>query len=108
MPRRAPDAGRGSQRGMGGTLTHPIIALLALAACSTPQPKPPLPAAPPLPEAGPGDTYIPSIPIGYDAFRAWDQWPRLRIGTRTTMRSTYDRAGGNEGADASHFLRVTA
>ncbi len=29
----------------------------------------------------------------------------LRIGARTYMRSTYDRAGGNEGADASHFIR---
>ncbi|HKP60431.1 MAG TPA: DUF2961 domain-containing protein [Polyangiales bacterium] len=33
---------------------------------------------------------------------------RLRIGTRTYMRSTYDRAGGNEGVDASHFLRQDA
>ncbi|MES1165544.1 MAG: DUF2961 domain-containing protein, partial [Verrucomicrobiota bacterium] len=31
--------------------------------------------------------------------------PVLRIGARTYMRSTYDRAGGNEGADASHFIR---
>jgi hypothetical protein len=38
----------------------------------------------------------------------WDRWPQLRIGTRVSMRSTYDRSGGNEGADASHFLRVTA
>ncbi|MDB6056571.1 MAG: hypothetical protein JWO95_415 [Verrucomicrobiales bacterium] len=27
-----------------------------------------------------------------------------RIGVRAYMRSTYDRSGGNEGADASHFL----
>ena len=27
-----------------------------------------------------------------------------RIGMRAYMRSTYDRSGGNEGADASHFL----
>jgi hypothetical protein len=33
---------------------------------------------------------------------------RVRLGTRTYMRSTYDRAGGNEGVDASHFLRQTA
>jgi hypothetical protein len=44
------------------------------------------------------------IPIGLDAYRAWDQWPLQRIGMRAYMRSTYDRNGGNEGADASHFL----
>src|ERR1700728_4669486 len=44
------------------------------------------------------------IPIGLDAYRSWDQWPRQRIGMRAYMRSTYDRRGGNEGADASHFL----
>ena len=32
------------------------------------------------------------------------QWPVQRIGARAYMRSTYDRAGGNESADASHFL----
>ncbi|HEV2484721.1 MAG TPA: DUF2961 domain-containing protein [Terracidiphilus sp.] len=44
------------------------------------------------------------IPVGLDAYRAWDQWPNQRIGMRAYMRSTYDRTGGNEGADASHFL----
>jgi hypothetical protein len=44
------------------------------------------------------------IPIGLDAYRDWDQWPVLRLGMRTYLRSTYDRSGGNEGADASHFL----
>jgi hypothetical protein len=44
------------------------------------------------------------IPVGLDAYRAWDQWPAQRIGMRAYMRSTYDRRGGNEGADASHFL----
>jgi hypothetical protein len=39
-----------------------------------------------------------------DAFRQWDRWPYQRIGVRAYMRSTYDRRGGNEGADASHFL----
>jgi D-arabinan exo alpha-(1,3)/(1,5)-arabinofuranosidase (non-reducing end) len=38
----------------------------------------------------------------------WDQWPTQRIGARAYMRSTYDRSGGNEGADASHFLFQTA
>jgi hypothetical protein len=46
----------------------------------------------------------PPIPIGYDAYRQWDKWHVQRVGMRTYMRSTYDRRGGNEGADASHFL----
>src|SRR5207244_5609752 len=46
----------------------------------------------------------PTIPVGLDAYRQWDKWPLQRIGARASMRSTYDRAGGNEGADASHFL----
>ena len=44
------------------------------------------------------------IPIGLDAYRLWNLWPYQRIGLRAYMRSTYDRAGGNERADASHFL----
>src|ERR1700710_1213119 len=46
----------------------------------------------------------PPIPIGLDAYRSWDRWPEQRIGMRTYMRSTYERGGANEGADASHFL----
>jgi len=46
----------------------------------------------------------PVIPVGWDAYRMWDRWPYQRIGARTYLRSTYDRRGGNEGADASHFL----
>src|SRR5262249_33750012 len=46
----------------------------------------------------------PVIPTGLDAYRMWERWPYQRIGARTYMRSTYDRSGGNEGADASHFL----
>src|SRR5438046_2220859 len=46
----------------------------------------------------------PVIPVGLDAYRLWDRWPQQRIGARAYMRSTYDRRGGNEGADASHFL----
>src|ERR1051325_11557432 len=46
----------------------------------------------------------PTVPIGLDAYRRWDLWPQQRIGVRAYMRSTYDRRGGNEGADASHFL----
>src|SRR5947209_1977223 len=46
----------------------------------------------------------PTIPVGLDAYRQWDRWPIQRIGVRAYMRSTYDRRGGNEAADASHFL----
>src|ERR1700730_10234637 len=46
----------------------------------------------------------PVVPVGLDAYRQWERWPYQRIGVRAYMRSTYDRAGGNEGADASHFL----
>jgi hypothetical protein len=46
----------------------------------------------------------PEIPVALDAYRQWERWPYQRIGARAYMRSTYDRAGGNEGADASHFL----
>src|SRR5260370_7960594 len=44
------------------------------------------------------------LPVGLDAYRAWDRWDEQKIGMRAYMRSTYDRTGGNEGADASHFL----
>ena len=46
----------------------------------------------------------PTIPVGLDAYRHWDKWPYQRIGARAYMRSTYDRRGGNETADAAHFL----
>ena len=46
----------------------------------------------------------PVIPVGLDAYRMWDKWPSQRIGARAYMRSTYDRSGKNESADASHFL----
>ncbi len=51
-----------------------------------------------------GRNVLPTIPVGLDAYRMWDKWPQQRIGVRAYMRSTYDRAGGNESADASHFL----
>ena len=47
---------------------------------------------------------LPTIPVGLDAYRLWEQWPVQRIGVRAYMRSTYDRKGGNERADAAHFL----
>jgi len=46
----------------------------------------------------------PVIPVGMDAYLQWERWAYQRIGVRAYMRSTYDRAGGNERADASHFL----
>ena len=46
----------------------------------------------------------PAIPVGLDAYRMWGRWPMQRLGVRAYMRSTYDRTGGNETADASHFL----
>ncbi len=46
----------------------------------------------------------PVIPVGLDAYRQWERWPSQRIGMRAYMRSTHDRTGGNESADASHFL----
>jgi len=46
----------------------------------------------------------PAIPVGLDCYRQWERWPYQRIGARAYLRSTYDRSGGNEGADASHFL----
>ena len=50
----------------------------------------------------------PVIPVGLDAYLMWDRWPYQRIGARAYMRSTYDRTGGNETADASHFLYQVA
>ncbi len=68
-----------------------VLAALILAVC-------------PVTAAQPADDGPPVIPVGLDCYRMWDQWPSQRIGARAYMRSTYDRTGGNEGADASHFL----
>jgi hypothetical protein len=46
----------------------------------------------------------PVIPVGADAYLQWERWPYQRLGARAYMRSTYDRRGGNQSADASHFL----
>ena len=53
-------------------------------------------------------TNLPVTPVGLDAYRQWDLWPQQRVGVRAYMRSTYDRRGRNEAADASHFLYQTA
>ena len=47
---------------------------------------------------------LPIVPVGDDAYLMWDRLPYHRIGVRASMRSTYDRTGGNRDADASHFL----
>jgi Protein of unknown function (DUF2961) len=56
-------------------------------------------------EAPPPSAEPPEIPFGLDAFRQWERWPYLRIGVRSYMRSTFDRTGGNNNADAAHFIR---
>lgn len=38
----------------------------------------------------------------------WNRWPQQRIGERAGMRGTHNRRGGNEAADASHFLYQVA
>lgn len=85
---------RDGTKRMGG------IACALLLGCSADPPAvtspPPAPAPPPV------------IPVGLDAYRQWERLPYLRLGVRAYLRSTYDRAGGNEGADASHFLRQDA
>ncbi len=42
--------------------------------------------------------------MGSDAYLMWDHWPDQHVGERAYLRSTYDRSGGNDWADASHFL----
>ena len=74
--------------------------------CHASMPSEPSDDAPAAPEPSIDD--VPVTPIGFDAYRSWQRMFQLRIGTRTMMSSTYDRCGGNEGADASHFLRQEA
>jgi hypothetical protein len=57
------------------------------------------------PEAGASAREPPTLPVGYAAFDDLGRLPLVRIGQRAYLASTYDRAGGNEGVDASHFLR---
>ncbi len=58
-------------------------------------------------DAPPAD--LPLIPVGADAYTRWDHWADLRVGTRTSMRSTYDRQGIRESGaateDTGNFLR---
>ncbi|HTB84005.1 MAG TPA: DUF2961 domain-containing protein [Candidatus Sulfotelmatobacter sp.] len=64
--------------------------------------------AAPLSTTLPAVADLPVVPVGYDAYRQWDRWPQQHIGVRAYLSSTYDRTGGNEGADASHFLYQSA
>jgi hypothetical protein len=61
-----------------------------------------VPAAPQMKNSS--SLQLPVVPVGLDAIVQWDRWPYQRYGTRTYMRGTYDRQGGNRAADASHFL----
>src|SRR5579871_784950 len=89
------------------TVTKILAAIVALQGLACQRP----PSSVRLPTTGAGGAgpdagaEPPIFPLGVDAIRGWDRWPVLRLGTRTYMRSTYDRSGGNEGADASHFIR---
>jgi hypothetical protein len=49
----------------------------------------------------------PVIPTGLDTYRLWTKWPYQRIGMRAYMRSTYDRNGNNERADAAHTFYIS-
>ncbi len=75
---------------MHRTLTLPLLATAALIGSLAPSTS--------------AEVKTPTIPVELDAFRQWERWPYQRIGARAYMRSTYDRRGGNETADASHFL----
>jgi hypothetical protein len=94
------------------------VVLLACHACETHgTAASPHANAPPPGATGPGIVGVgtgeleqdnPPIPVGLEAYRRWDRWPYVRLGMRAYMRSTYDRTGGNDTADASHFLRLEA
>ena len=36
------------------------------------------------------------IPRGYEAYTAWEQLPRLRLGVKSSLASSYDRSGAND------------
>ncbi len=44
---------------------------------------------------------FPGIVAGYDAYTAWEDWARLRVGVQAGLASSYDRTGGN--ADYSQY-----
>jgi hypothetical protein len=79
---------KGSRRRNAGL----SLVLFLITACARAQEAPPSPRPP-------------QIPFGLDAFTQWERWPYLRIGVRCYMRSTFDRSGGNDNADAAHFIR---
>ena len=56
-----------------------------------------------LPNDGNADA-PPVVPVALDAYRQWQRWAQQRIGVRAYLRSTFDRTGHNNTADASHYL----
>ncbi len=50
----------------------------------------------------------PTVPVALDAYRQWQRWAQQRIGVRAYLRSTFDRTGHNNTADASHYLYQVA
>src|ERR1700688_2622363 len=44
------------------------------------------------------------LPVGLDAYRAWDRWDEQKIGMRAYMRSTYDKIGRKAAANAAPYL----
>ncbi len=45
--------------------------------------------------------YFSEAVAGYDAYTAWEDWARLRLGVQAGLASSYDRSGGNN--DYSHY-----
>src|SRR5215204_3276222 len=85
-------SGRGKMRGSRRRNASLSLVLVLIATCARAQDSTPAPK-------------LPQVPFGLDAFTQWERWPYLRIGVRCYMRSTFDRTGGNNNADAAHFIR---
>ncbi len=57
-------------------------------------------------DAGPAFRPLPEAPVGTDALRRWSELHLVRVNVRAGMTGTWDRAGGNAGNDAGHFVRA--
>ena len=106
-PAPGPGINRLTTRAAGGVFSFLLAATTSIVLGTNP---PAMRAEPPGKQTEPPEkrTEPPVIPVGLDAYRQWDRWYLQRIGVRAYMRSTYDRTGGNKGADSSHFLYQTA
>lgn len=106
-PAPGPGINRLTTRAAGGVFSFLLAATASIVLGTNP---PAMRAEPPGKQTEPPEkrTEPPVIPVGLDAYRQWDRWYLQRIGVRAYMRSTYDRTGGNKGADSSHFLYQTA